>query len=558
VTLVIKTFPNPHNEIHRWLEDARRQDPDYPDVVLIEDDLTDAELKALYLQCHALVAPSRAEGFGLPLAEAMLSGLAVITTGWGGQLDFCNDETAWLVDYRFEPARSHFGLFHSVWAAPNVHDLARAMREVYFSPTESRSRRSEAGRGVLLDHFRWQQVAQRLVDSARQWAQFGHRLETRIGWISTYNTQCGISTYSEHLIENMPDDVTVLAAETSLLTRADGPKVVRCWRSGESDRLDGLREAISTHGCNVLVVQFNYGFYEFEHLANFLNEQIDLGRAVVMMLHSTTDPAHVPEKRLSLLGETLRRCDRILVHAVADLNRLKEIGLVDNVTLFPHGVAAPVSPKEWSPRLRASRDGEYTLASYGFFLPHKGLLELIEAVHLLRKDGVAVRLKMVNAEYPIESSSELIREAGRRVERFGLSDHVELQTRFLSDSESLQQLSQANLLVFPYQETGESASGAVRYGLSCGVPVAVTPIPIFSDVAAAVFQLPGSSPRDIANGINTVLEEIAADSDVYRERCAAAATWREAHRYPKLSKRLSGLLSALVAAKALRRTPAES
>jgi glycosyltransferase involved in cell wall biosynthesis len=364
--------------------------------------------------------------------------------------------------------------------------------------------------------------------------------------------------YSEHLIENMPDDVTILAAETSILTRADGPKVVRCWKSGESDRLDGLREAISAHGCNVLVVQFNYGFFEFEHLANFLNEQIDLGRAVVMMLHSTTDPAHVPEKRLSLLGETLRRCDRILVHAVADLNRLKEIGLVDNVTLFPHGVAAPVNPKEWSPRLRASRDREYTVASYGFFLPHKGLLELIEAVHLLRKDGVAVRLKMVNAEYPIEASSDLIREAGRMVERLGLANHVELQTRFLPDADSMQQLSEADLLVFPYQNTGESSSAAVRSGLSSGVPVAVTPIPIFSDVATAVFQFPGSSPRDIASGIGRILAEITEGADTFRARCAAAQTWREAHRYPRLSNRLSGLLCALVGRRSRRQALGQS
>ena len=101
VTLVIKTFANPHNQIGAWLEQARAGRGDYPDVVIIEDDLSESELKALYGQCQVLVAPSRAEGYGLPMAEAMLSGLAVVTTGWGGQLDFCTSETAWLVDYAF-------------------------------------------------------------------------------------------------------------------------------------------------------------------------------------------------------------------------------------------------------------------------------------------------------------------------------------------------------------------------------------------------------------------------------------------------------------------------
>ena len=100
-------------------------------MLIIEDDLGDSQLRALYAQCHAMIAPSKAEGFGLPMAEAMLSGLAVVTTGWGGQTDFCNDETAWLVDYKFEPARTHFGLFDSVWAMPDIDHLAKTMRDVY-------------------------------------------------------------------------------------------------------------------------------------------------------------------------------------------------------------------------------------------------------------------------------------------------------------------------------------------------------------------------------------------------------------------------------------------
>ena len=62
VTLIIKTFPNPHNEAHALLEMARDEDDGYPNVLLIEDDLTNEELKALMMACDALVAPSRGEG----------------------------------------------------------------------------------------------------------------------------------------------------------------------------------------------------------------------------------------------------------------------------------------------------------------------------------------------------------------------------------------------------------------------------------------------------------------------------------------------------------------
>ena len=144
-TLIIKTFHNPHNEINTWLAEEREKYPNYPDVQIIDGDLSDSELKALYQQCDALVSPSRAEGFGLPLAEAMLSGLAVITTGWSGQLDFCSTETAWLIDYQFAPAQTHFNLFNSVWAEPDMFHLARVMREVMEMPLDQRKLRWPRG-----------------------------------------------------------------------------------------------------------------------------------------------------------------------------------------------------------------------------------------------------------------------------------------------------------------------------------------------------------------------------------------------------------------------------
>src|SRR5690606_23328993 len=39
VALVIKTFPNPHNDVAEQLAAARAQDPGYPRVVLIDEEL---------------------------------------------------------------------------------------------------------------------------------------------------------------------------------------------------------------------------------------------------------------------------------------------------------------------------------------------------------------------------------------------------------------------------------------------------------------------------------------------------------------------------------------
>ena len=59
-------------------------------------------------------------------------------------------------------------------------------------------------------------------------------------------------------------------------------------------------------------------------------------------------------------------------------------------------------------------------------------------------------------------------------------------TDFLDDDVVIATLAKCELLVFPYQNTNESASGAVRMGVASGVPIAVSPIPIFDDIDGAI------------------------------------------------------------------------
>ena len=547
VTLIIKTFSNPHNKIKKWLTEARDGNPDFPDVLVIEEDLADSQLKALYEKCDVLVAPSRAEGFGLPLAEAMLSDISVITTAWSGQLDFCNEETSWLVDYKFALAKTHFDFFDSVWAEPDIDNLASVMKVVFQTPLAIRKKRSVAGKKLLLEKFRWVDVAERLVNFTRTCAKAQITKKPRIGWVTSWNTRCGIAAYSEHLIENITNEITIFAAKTEDLVQEDRSNIQRCWDIGEIDNLHGLANCLNESQIDTLVIQFNYGFFNFENFSHFLNEQVDSGRVVVLMMHSTSDPIRsIPQKRLAKLQIALALCHRILVHTLNDLNRLKDLGLVDNVTLFPHGIIDCSCPQNSDSQSKVSLTNEiFTIATYGFFLPHKGFLETIEAMALLRQAGKNVRLRMVNSAYPVPESSELINLAKEKILATDLNEHIELMTDFVSNEKSLALLADADLILFPYQNTGESSSAAVRYGLATGRPVAVTPLSIFDDVAPAVYKLSGQTPDEISLGIIQLIHEITNETELVVSKRKEAARWCEAHRYNRLGSRLDSLLHAL-------------
>lgn len=541
VSLVIKIVKNPQNDAYEWLKLASNENPDFPHVVIIEEDFSDPALKALYEQCNVLVAPSRAEGFGLPMAEAMLSNLAVITTAWGGQVDFCSEETAWLVDYSFARANTHFGISSSVWADPKEDHLCALMKDVYLLPETKRAARIQAGQGLLRAEFNWRQVASRVLQSATQYAASKMATKPRIGWVSTWNTGCSVTAYSKYLLKHFPTDVTLFAAHTHAPLSPDEQITRRCWQEGEDDPLFNLLMEIEEAKLDVVVIQFDYSFFNFDYFADFIDQVVLAGHVVVVTLHATMDPQSLPHKRLQKLAASLNRCHRLLVHTPADMNRLKEIGLVNNVTLFPHGVIRHTPAEK-----PTTKSGDvFVLASYGFFLPNKGLIELIEAVAILHAQGKKCRLLMANAQYSADESTTLINAARERINELDLASHISLCTDYLEDEKSLQILEQADLIVFPYQNTGESASGAVRFGIASGRPVAVTPLPIFDDVQNVVHTLPGITPADIAQGIASLADASNNFAEPFAQQEKRTQDWLCEHDHSRVGQRLHMMLNAL-------------
>ena len=543
VALVIKTFPNPHNDVKAQLERCRHGNPRYPRVELIEDDWTPGQIAALYQSCHALVAPSRGEGFGLPIAEAMLYGLPVIVTGWGGHMDFCSDDTCWLLDYAPQLAQTHLSQTDSLWAEPSVAHLTALMKTLPSLPASALAAKTARARQSVLARYTWRQVAARTRAALRAVdARPGLMPALRVGWMTTWGSRCGIAAYSQHLVGAFSaDELHIFAPWGEETELVDLPNVHRNWAL-EAATLDRVIADARKFALDALIVQFHWGFFGLGALLTLMREMRAAGIRVVIDFHNTRSaPAAAAEQEVV---RALAGAERLLVHTLDDMQRLKALGLSANVALFPlavYPIAQPTPATVEAERQRLGLQGREVVGSYGFLLPHKGLLQLVEAMPALLAQRPDAHLLMVNALYSPERSGAEHRRLLDRITELGLGDRVTLITDFLPEEACVTLLKTADLVVFPYQRTEESSSAAVRMALVANCPTAVTPLPIFADVAAAVSTLPGTDPGSLAAGIDTLLTALK-DADTRAAACARAASFVAERDAALLSRRLRGLL----------------
>lgn len=106
---------------------------DQPDIVVLGNRMDRWEMPSVYAGIDVHVTASRGEAFSLPIFEAAACGKPTISTGWGGQWDYLDTESAYPVDYTMEPVHGVGGVWkhynaRQQWARANINSLRQRMR----------------------------------------------------------------------------------------------------------------------------------------------------------------------------------------------------------------------------------------------------------------------------------------------------------------------------------------------------------------------------------------------------------------------------------------------
>ncbi|MEQ8331830.1 glycosyltransferase [Nisaea sp.] len=159
LVLACDNHHDPEFDIARILRDLWLQRPDR--IVVIPPVRSHTRFAELYRACDAFVSPFRAEGWGLPVSEAMACGLPVIATNYSGPTGFL-DESAYKLSYKLVPIEDDYyrsaANVGGFWAEPSRTHLRKLMREIYENSEES-ARRGRAGSRHILENFTWMDAA---------------------------------------------------------------------------------------------------------------------------------------------------------------------------------------------------------------------------------------------------------------------------------------------------------------------------------------------------------------------------------------------------------------
>lgn len=467
--------------VHAFLAQRVKGDPSqYPRIDFVEGTLASQDMPRLYRSVDAFVLPTRGEGWGRPLMEAMAAGLPTIATRWSGQLDFMHPTNSYLIDCAIVPvpaeAIQEAPLFRGHrWAEPIVFHLADLMRQVY----ERRAAATEVGRAArreMLARFDKETVGKRVreliegrdpdvphrepiaLPHARARKTCEREIVTlqralhrpmRVQWEGPFHRATSLAKVNRELTARLADDASFDVEVTSLdAGDAQGPELVPATLGRAMETRHAQPDLRIVHRWPprlqpegdapwVWIQPWEYG---------------SLPSAWIEPLRDHVAEVWAPSRY------------------VRDLYR--EAGVPsEKIFLVPNGVDVERYHPA-APAMRLPTSKSFRFLFVGGTIWRKGIDAVLTAYtsSFRREDDVSLIIKDVGGEhvYRGRNAGERIRELRDRPDAPEII-HVE---RDLDEDEMIALYRACHVLVHPYR--GEGFAMPVLEAMACGVPVIVT------------------------------------------------------------------------------------
>ena len=172
--LVIKSnyFTN-HREKHAALQ-GKISDLGLNNVTLLWGEMTELQLADLYRACDAFVLPTCAEGWGLPLIEAVAAGLPIITTMHSGHTEFLQhvyDSVLPVAHVMTQIDCAEYRSYYpdvtndwGVWAQPDLNSLVACMQQA-LQQEHSLYDHAQRNSAIIRERFSWSESVEQALQA---------------------------------------------------------------------------------------------------------------------------------------------------------------------------------------------------------------------------------------------------------------------------------------------------------------------------------------------------------------------------------------------------------
>jgi glycosyltransferase involved in cell wall biosynthesis len=535
VTLILKTSPGPDNLTDQLINSLKTENS--PEVIHInKSDFTEEDIRNLHRSVDCEVYPTRAEGFGLPVLEAMAQGTPVIVTNYSAVLDFCNPDNAYLIDYKLEYAKdSELVNVGAKWAEPDKDHLKKLMRNIFTKGKNSNEVQQKIKMGkIAAQKLTWGNSAKTALEFIKEIEVIAESKKRNLAILTPMNDEGGISRYSKDLYKTIESSFnkTFYIANKDIADRSekDEDNIVRLWEMGDNN-LDKVVEFLKDNNVDLLHIQYHSGsFYTVEALNKLIKDVKDIGVKVFVTLHSMKSDSFNFIQDI----QNLNIADKVLILNKNDLEYASKT--LQNVQLFriPNILYKNRNKEALKNKLGLSQYNP-VIATHGLTNTNKNLPQLIQATAELKKEYPNLLLLLLSAVSSNNMHANTIyNECIELIEKNNLSDSAVYVRDFLSEEMVEVLIQAADVIVYNYSEVGESGSAAVSKALASLNPVITTDIKVFSDFENEIFKMRDTSIESIVTNVKRVLENKALAKDLV----SSTQKFLDNYNYEVMAKKL--------------------
>lgn len=331
--------------------------------------------------------------------------------------------------------------------------------------------------------------------------------EMKIAIICNWRTPCGISTYTQFLVESLRKEVKEIKIFSEIEKKADTShdveeNVVRCWTRGES--LLDLIKNIKEWNPNFVLIQHEFGI--FPKATNFLQLIQGLEEIPHAAVFHSVYSNHYDK---TICTSAIKN---IICHSEEAKNTLIQTGHDTNyIQVIPHGcIEYPELTELWN-----IFQTPYAILQFGFGFFYKGVDRAIQAISILKENNPEKYKNIFYCYLCSESANATGTHAqyhkylNNLINDLNLKDNVVIIRKFHSETIIKNYLRTVKLGIFPYVTDPNNivygASGAIRIALACKIPIIGSESHMFDDLNNVIPR--PNSAKELALEIDKIFSD---------------------------------------------------